>query len=212
MKELQQGYEPFFPAPVVHNEYCKEYWAMSHTRSRLLNHIATKLVPYVCDHEFETWTADRHYNDAKCRRGTCLCCFARTKHGYEPHNQYVCQYVDMRDIVLAYGVARPRWWYVFTAAERQAKKAWGKGRVKAISHTRRKTGTSHTAHGLSPMNAISHKTVVSRRSSPTAHSKPLRRSPVQRRSYNCPRRAMSHKRTRHECQSPSRISSCHSRH
>ena len=138
MKELQQGDEPFFPAPVVHNEYCKEYWAMSHTRSRLLNHIATKLVPYVCDHEFETWTADRHYNDAKCRRGTCLCCFARTKHGYEPHNQYVCQYVDMRDIVLAYGVARPRWWYVFTAAERQAKKAWGKGRGKGYKPHKKK--------------------------------------------------------------------------
>ena len=143
MKEQPTGeYETFFPFPGNHLEYCEEYWAMSHNASqqyRVFNMIATKMIPYLCDHTFEKWTADRHYDYSSCGTEMCACCVARTKRAYEPDMPPdVCQCCaharrlynvskHMKDEIHAYGYARPRWWRILTAEERAAKRAKRKG-------------------------------------------------------------------------------------
>ena len=155
-------YSPLFPV--------RE--AMSHTA--VFNWIASVVVRFLCDHADRVWTMDRHFDGLpKCPSGWCRCCRARTKRGYEPQGyDWACGLCSTawrlstvsrfwKDVTIAHGKALPR---------HTGWPAWSSELCRPSFAATHRRGLC-----LSQIGAISHKTVVSRRSSSTAHSEPLRR-------------------------------------
>ena len=93
--------------------------AMSHTA--VFNGIASVVVRFVCDHDLDYWTMDKHYNNNQCKSLRCGCCFAQTKNGYKPQNRFACEMCSdawrlstvsrfLRYVAIEHGKAQPRWW------------------------------------------------------------------------------------------------------
>ena len=110
---------------VVYSPLFPPYRGMSD--SPVFNWIAEVLVRFLCDHDDPAWTMDRHYNDKKCLRGTCRCCFARDVLNLPlPQNEDACEMCStawrlstvsrilhiriLKKIAIAHGQALPRYW------------------------------------------------------------------------------------------------------